>query len=83
MTITTLQPLTDRQRAVYAWVRSQYRLTRLGVTVRDVQRQFKFGSPNGAVTHLKALNRKGWLELHAGQARAIIPTLEALAHADE
>ena len=82
MTTATLQPLTDTQRAIYAWVLVRHRLTRLGVTIRDVQRQFQFSSPNGAVTHLKALARKGWLELHANQARSILPTLEALAHED-
>jgi repressor LexA len=82
MTTATLQPLTDRQKAIYAWVLEQHRLTRLGVTIRDVQTHFKFGSPNGAAQHLRALARKGWLELHANRARSILPTLEALAHED-
>jgi repressor LexA len=80
MTATTLAPLTDRQRAVYRYIAKRFRETRMGVTYRDVQTKFGFHSTNGAVTHMKALHRKGWIELHANQCRAILPTVEALAH---
>lgn len=80
MTTTALTPLTDRQRAVYRWIAKRFTQTRMGVTYRDVQRHFKFRSTMGAVTHITALHRKGWLDLHANQARGILPSVEALAH---
>ena len=80
MTTTTLAPLTDKQRAIYRYIAKRFVDTRMGVTYRDVQVKFGFGSINGSVTHVKALHRKGWVELHANQARAILPSVEALAH---
>jgi repressor LexA len=79
-TVEALQPLTPKQRSIYDWIVAYHARERIGPSVRDVQTHFNFSSPNGAVCHVHALVKKGWLERRPNKARAILPTLEALNH---
>jgi repressor LexA len=79
-TATTLVPLTDAQRAVFDFILSHWRAKRMAPTNREIQLAMGFGSPNGSVCHVQALQRKGWIEQHKNVARSLIPTEEALAH---
>jgi SOS-response transcriptional repressor LexA len=40
-------------------------------------------SPNGVMHHVRWLKRKGWVVAQPNKARSIIPTLEALSHAEQ
>ncbi|HID77315.1 MAG TPA: repressor LexA, partial [Planctomycetaceae bacterium] len=51
--------LTQRQRAIYEFIRQKIRERGYGPTVREIGRQFGIQSPNGVVCHLKALEKKG------------------------
>jgi repressor LexA len=51
--------LTDRQRAVYEFVRDRIENRGYGPTVREIGQHFKIRSPNGVMCHLKALEKKG------------------------
>jgi len=51
--------LTQRQRAVYEFIRDKIRTRGYGPTVREIGLQFKILSPNGVMCHLKALEKKG------------------------
>lgn len=78
-TAVELQPLTPRQRQVWEWIRDYHARERLAPSLRDVQKHFGFGSPNGARCHVEAIARKGWLDLRRNTARGILPSLESLA----
>ena len=63
--------LTDRQEAVYVFIRDKIRGRGYGPTVREIGRQFGIHSPNGVVCHLKALEKKGLITREPNMSRAI------------
>jgi repressor LexA len=69
MTITQPPPATDRQREILAFVRERTALC--GPTVREIMEHFGFRSPNGAMCHIRALEKKGLLRRRARQTRGI------------
>ena len=62
-------PLTAKQEAVLDYVIGRC-LDGLPPAVRDIGRQFGMG-PNGVMSHLNALEKKGWLTRGEDRARAI------------
>jgi repressor LexA len=69
MTETIQPPATDRQREILAFVRERTALC--GPTVREICDHFGFRSPNGAMCHIRALEKKGLLRRRARQTRGI------------
>ncbi len=69
MTTSTPPTLTPRQQEVLDFIRERTRS--YGPTIREIMAEFGFTSPNGAVCHLVALERKGLIRRHAGQIRGI------------
>jgi repressor LexA len=69
MTTTQTPPATDRQREILAFVRERTALC--GPTVREICDHFGFRSPNGAMCHIRALEKKGLLRRRARQTRGI------------
>jgi len=69
MTTSTTPTLTPRQQEVLDFIRERTRS--YGPTIREIMAQFGFTSPNGAVCHLVALERKGLIRRHANQIRGI------------
>jgi repressor LexA len=69
MTTTQPPPATDRQREILAFVRERTALC--GPTVREICDHFGFRSPNGAMCHIRALEKKGLLRRRARQTRGI------------
>ncbi|QDV49597.1 LexA family protein [Gimesia fumaroli] len=65
------QKLTDRQKAVYEFVRKEISENRLAPTVRNIGDALGIKSPNGVMCHLKALERKGWITRGENAARSI------------
>ncbi len=63
--------LTDRQRAVYEFIRERIRNRGYGPTVREIGDHFRIRSPNGVMCHLKALEKKGLIVREANMSRAI------------
>ena len=51
--------LTEKQLAVYEFIRDKIRTRGYGPTVREIGANFNIKSPNGVVCHLKALEKKG------------------------
>lgn len=64
--------LTKRQQQVYDYLKDYHQQTGLMPTTREIQRHFNFASQTAAVSHLRALEKKGVIQKHARQARALV-----------
>lgn len=73
-----MEPLTERQKTVLDFVVEYIRVHRFPPTVREIGRALGIRSTNGVSDHLKALERKGYLERRGMKSRALIPTPLAL-----
>ena len=63
--------LTEKQMAVYEFIRDKIRTRGYGPTVREIGSNFGISSPNGVVCHLKALEKKGIITREPNMSRAI------------
>tara|TARA_R110002111_G_scaffold117466_4_gene179534 strand:+ start:13230 stop:13613 length:384 start_codon:yes stop_codon:yes gene_type:complete len=59
---STRQKLTQKQHAIYMFVKQEITQQRLSPTVREIGDQFGIRSSNGVMCHLRALERKGWIK---------------------
>ncbi len=70
--------LTEKQLAVYEFIRDKIRTRGYGPTVREIGGNFGISSPNGVVCHLKALEKKGIITREPNMSRAIQLAAEAI-----
>jgi repressor LexA len=70
--------VTQRQQAVYEFIRTKIRSRGYGPTVREIGKQFAINSPNGVVCHLKALQKKGLIHREPNMSRAIQLAMEPI-----
>ncbi len=56
--------LTDKQRAVFEFIRDQIRDRGLSPTIREIGQRFGISSTNGVRLHISALIKKGYLRKH-------------------
>lgn len=71
-----MKPLTKRQQQIYDLIKEQISSTGMPPTRAEIAKQFGFRSANAAEEHLKALARKGAIEMIAGSSRGIRLLLE-------
>jgi repressor LexA len=64
-------PLTEKQEKILAFVRECLRETGMPPTREEIAREFGFAVRASAEEHLRAIARKGYIELVAGSARGI------------
>ncbi len=64
--------LTDRQQEILDYLRDQQRETGIMPSTREIQDAFGFSSQTAAVSHLRALEKKGVIQRLPGKARAVI-----------
>ncbi len=69
--MTRSDKLTERQQAIYDFIRDLIVRRGYGPTVREIAGQFDIKSPNGVMCHLRALERKGLIRRDPNKARAI------------
>lgn len=68
-----MQPdLTSRQLEILEYLRMSQRKTGIMPSTREIQHYFGFASQTAAMSHLRALERKGVIQRLAGKARAVI-----------
>ncbi|MCX6866166.1 MAG: transcriptional repressor LexA [Verrucomicrobia bacterium] len=65
-------PLTRRQQEIVEYLRTSHRRTGIMPSTREIQHSFGFASQTAAMSHLRALERKGVIQRLAGKARAVI-----------
>jgi repressor LexA len=63
--------LTARQRAIHDFIRACLIEHGKAPTIREIAKHFGIRSPNGVLSHLRALERKGMIVREATEARAI------------
>lgn len=66
-----LPALTKRQRQIYEFIREKIETRGYGPTIREIGLRFDIKSPNGVMCHLKALDKKGYINRENRSARAI------------
>ena len=65
------RPLTKRQREILDFIERTAAKQGYPPTRAEICAEFGFRSPNAAEDHLRALARKGAIELHSGVSRGI------------
>lgn len=68
---TELRPLTNRQQQIYDLIKVKIQDTGMPPTRAEIATFFGFKSANAAEEHLKALAKKGYIEMLAGTSRGI------------
>ena len=63
--------LTERQREVLGFIQSESRRRGYPPTTREIAKHFGFRSPKAVTDHLRALERKGYLQREPFRARGI------------
>ncbi|HEY8931961.1 MAG TPA: transcriptional repressor LexA [Rariglobus sp.] len=64
--------LTQRQQEIVEYLRAQQRKTGLMPSTREIQHFFGFASQTAAMSHLRALEKKGVIQRVPGKARAVV-----------
>src|SRR6202790_4665747 len=64
--------LNDRQRGILDFIQNEQREKGITPSTREIQKHFRFASQTSVMQYIAALERKGFLERHAGKARALI-----------
>jgi repressor LexA len=64
--------LTPRQMEIVEYLKQSQRDTGIMPSTRELQHHFGFASQTAAMSHLRALERKGVIQRLAGKARAVI-----------
>jgi repressor LexA len=64
--------LTSRQQEILEFLRNSHRKTGIMPSTREIQHHFGFASQTAAMSHLRALERKGVIQRLPGKARAVI-----------
>ena len=72
-----LQPLTKRQQEIFDFILESITANGAPPTRVEIADHFGFKSANAAEDHLKALSKKGHIELKAGTSRGIFVTEQA------
>lgn len=67
----TRMALTAKQSEVLSFIKSFTSDYGYPPSVRDMQDAFEFQSPNSVIQHLRALERKGWIQREPMLSRAI------------
>jgi repressor LexA len=66
------ETLTDRQMELLTYLRGYQRENGVMPSTREIQRHFGFASQTAAMSHLRALEKKGVIQRYAGKARAVV-----------
>ena len=64
--------LTQRQQQILQYLRDAQRNTGIMPSTREIQHYFGFASQTAAMSHLRALERKGAIQRLPGKARAVV-----------
>ena len=72
-----MDELTERQREILTFIVKETESRGFPPTIREIGEQMDIRSTNGVNDHLKALERKGYLNRGEQQSRSLVPTKRA------
>ena len=72
-----MEELTDRQREILNFIVKETETRGFPPTIREIGEEMDIRSTNGVNDHLKALERKGYLNRGEQQSRSLVPTKRA------
>ena len=72
-----MEELTDRQKQILEFIVRETESRGYPPTIREIGEEMDIRSTNGVNDHLKALERKGYLNRGEQQSRALVPTKRA------
>ncbi|MCE9673475.1 transcriptional repressor LexA [Myxococcus stipitatus] len=72
-----MEELTDRQREILSFIVKETETRGFPPTIREIGEHMDIRSTNGVNDHLKALERKGYLNRGEQQSRSLVPTKRA------
>src|SRR2546422_7657176 len=72
-----MDELTDRQREILNLIVKESETRGFPPTIREIGEEMEIRSTNGVNDHLKALERKGYLNRGEQQSRSLVPTKRA------
>jgi repressor LexA len=72
-----MDELTDRQQEILTFIVKETETRGFPPTIREIGEQMEIRSTNGVNDHLKALERKGYLNRGEQQSRSLVPTKRA------
>lgn len=72
-----MEELTDRQREILSFIVRETESRGFPPTIREIGEEMDIRSTNGVNDHLKALERKGYLNRGEQQSRSLVPTKRA------
>src|SRR5688572_12955545 len=72
-----MEELTERQREILTFILKETEARGFPPTIREIGEQMDIRSTNGVNDHLKALERKGYLNRGEQQSRSLVPTKRA------
>jgi repressor LexA len=72
-----MEELTDRQKEILSFILRETEQRGFPPTIREIGEEMDIRSTNGVNDHLKALERKGYLNRGEQQSRALVPTKRA------
>jgi repressor LexA len=72
-----MEELTERQREILAFIVKETESRGFPPTIREIGEHMDIRSTNGVNDHLKALERKGYLNRGEQQSRSLVPTKRA------
>ncbi|MCO6554134.1 MAG: repressor LexA [Gilliamella sp.] len=78
-----MRPLTERQQQIYDLIKDNIQNTGMPPTRAEIAQKLGFRSANAAEEHLKALAKKGAIEMIAGSSRGIRLLLETSIEPNE
>lgn len=78
-----MKVLTEKQKKVLGWIKQSLDMTGQAPTVRELQLKLGCSAPMGVVSHLNALEAKGYIRRTSGKARGIIVTADEKGEAPD
>src|SRR5207248_9535426 len=74
--------LTDRQRSVLDFIQSEQREKGITPSTREIQSHFGFASQTSVMQYIATLERRGFLDRYARQARALVTPVQKVRLTD-
>ncbi|MDA7950899.1 MAG: transcriptional repressor LexA [Pirellulaceae bacterium] len=75
--------LTAKQQEIYNFTREQILTRGFAPSVREIAEHFEISSPNGVMCHLRALEKKGYIQRLPNKSRAIELTKKSRKRTEE